>query len=60
LYPLVVVLVAPFILRESITLLQAAGVACALIAVALLSTEPQPEATGDSSNLTQDTAGTGI
>ena len=44
LYPLVVVLLVPFILRESITLLQAAGVLCALIAVALLSTEPQQEA----------------
>ena len=40
LYPLVVVLLVPFILHESITLLQAAGVLCALIAVVLLSTEP--------------------
>jgi transporter family protein len=38
LYPLVVVLVAPIILHESINLLQGAGVACALIAVVLLST----------------------
>lgn len=38
LYPLVVVLVAPILLRESITLLQGLGVACALIAVVLLST----------------------
>src|ERR1700722_3608609 len=39
LYPLPVVLLAPFVLHESITLLQAAGVACALIAVVLLSQE---------------------
>jgi transporter family protein len=38
LYPLVVVLVAPLILRESISLLQGVGVACALAAVVLLST----------------------
>jgi transporter family protein len=38
LYPLVMVLVAPLVLRESITLLQGAGVACALIAIGLLST----------------------
>lgn len=38
LYPLVVVLVAPVILHESINLLQGAGVVCALIAVVLLST----------------------
>ncbi len=38
LYPLVVVLVAPLLLRESISLLQGAGVACALVAVMLLST----------------------
>jgi len=41
LYPLVVVLLVPFILRESVTLLQAAGVVCALIAVVLLSAEPE-------------------
>jgi transporter family protein len=39
LYPLPVVLLAPFVLHESITLLQAVGVACALIAVVLLSQE---------------------
>jgi len=38
LYPLVVVMVAPAILHESITLLQGVGVSCALIAVVLLST----------------------
>lgn len=38
LYPLVVVLIAPILLHESITLLQGAGVACALVAVVLLST----------------------
>jgi bacterial/archaeal transporter family protein len=38
LYPLVTVSLAPWLLHESITLNQAAGVACALIAVALLST----------------------
>lgn len=38
LYPLMVVLAAPFLLHESITLLQGIGVACALIAVVLLST----------------------
>ena len=36
LYPIVVVLVAPLILHESINLLQGIGVACALIAVGLL------------------------
>jgi bacterial/archaeal transporter family protein len=38
LYPLVVVVIAPFILHESITLLQVVGVLCALTAVVLLST----------------------
>jgi transporter family protein len=38
LYPLVVVLVAPVILHESISLLQGLGVLCALMAVFLLST----------------------
>jgi transporter family protein len=38
LYPLVMVLAAPVVLRESISLLQGAGVACALFAIALLST----------------------
>jgi transporter family protein len=37
LYPLFVVLLAPFLLHESITLLQAVGVLCALTAVVLLS-----------------------
>lgn len=37
LYPLVVVLAAPFILHESITWLQGVGVLCALVAGALLS-----------------------
>lgn len=43
LYPVVVVFSAPAILRESITVRQAVGVLCALIAVVLLSTE-SPEA----------------
>ena len=38
LYPLVTVSLAPFLLDEAITLSQGAGVACALIAVVLLST----------------------
>jgi len=38
-YPLVVVLLAPAILHESITPLQGVGVACALVSVLLLSTE---------------------
>jgi bacterial/archaeal transporter family protein len=38
LYPLVTVCLAPWVLHESITGLQGAGVVCALIAVALLST----------------------
>ena len=38
LYPLVVVLLVPFILHESITLFQGVGVLCALAAVVLLST----------------------
>lgn len=38
LYPLVVVLLVPFLLHESITLYQGAGVVCALTAVVLLST----------------------
>jgi len=36
LYPIVVVLVAPLILHESINLLQGVGVVCALVAVGLL------------------------
>jgi transporter family protein len=39
LYPIVVVFLAPFVLHESITLLQGLGIVCALIAVVLLSTE---------------------
>ena len=38
LYPLVVALVAPFLLHEPLTLTQGGGVACALVAVVLLST----------------------
>jgi len=38
LYPLVTVSLAPLLLDEAITLSQGAGVACALIAVVLLST----------------------
>jgi len=38
LYPVVVVFLAPLVLRESITALQAVGVASALMAVTLLST----------------------
>lgn len=38
LYPLVIVLVGPFVLKESITVLQGAGVLCSLAAVVLLST----------------------
>jgi transporter family protein len=38
LYPVVVAFLAPFVLKESITLLQGLGVACALVAVVLLST----------------------
>lgn len=37
LYPVVVVVLAPFIFHESLTLTQAAGVVCALVSVALLS-----------------------
>ena len=39
LYPVVVVFLAPLVLRESITALQGTGIICALIAVVLLSTE---------------------
>ena len=42
-YPLVVVLVSPVILHESITKLQAAGVTCALISVLLLSMDSDSE-----------------
>ena len=44
LYPLPVVLLAPLVLHESITLLQGIGVACALTAVVLLSQEAPAEA----------------
>lgn len=37
LYPLVVIMLVPFVLHESITRLQGVGVVCALIAVVLLS-----------------------
>jgi bacterial/archaeal transporter family protein len=37
LYPLVVIILVPFVLHESITRLQLVGVGCALIAVVLLS-----------------------
>jgi len=37
LYPLVVIMLVPFVLHESITRLQVVGVVCALIAVLLLS-----------------------
>jgi len=36
LYPLVVILLVPFVLHQSITRLQVLGVVCALIAVVLL------------------------
>jgi bacterial/archaeal transporter family protein len=39
LYPLVVIILIPFILRESITRLQVAGIVCSLIAIVLLSLE---------------------
>ena len=38
LYPLVVVVLSPLVLHESVTLLQLIGVLCALTAVVLLST----------------------
>lgn len=37
LYPVIVVIVAPFLLHETLTVPQAAGVVCALISVVLLS-----------------------
>lgn len=37
LYPVVVIILAPFVLHESITRMQVAGIICALIAVVLLS-----------------------
>ena len=42
-YPLVVVLLSPVILHESITRLQALGVVCALISVLLLSMDSEGE-----------------
>jgi bacterial/archaeal transporter family protein len=42
LYPLPVVVLAPFILHERITPLQSGGVACGIIAIILIST-PSPE-----------------
>ncbi len=42
LYPLIVVVLAPFLLDETITALQGLGVVCALVAIVLLSLEPQP------------------
>jgi transporter family protein len=38
LYPLIVIVLVPFVLHESITRLQGVGVVCALVAVVLLST----------------------
>ena len=38
-YPLLVVLVAPVIFHESITRLQAAGVACAMVSIVLISSD---------------------
>ena len=43
LYPLPVVLLAPIFFHEKVTLLQAIGVVCALIAVILLAREAEPE-----------------
>ena len=37
LYPLVVIVAVPFVLHESITLLQGVGILCSLVAVAFLS-----------------------
>ena len=37
LYPLIVIMLVPFVLHESITKLQSLGVVCALVAVVLLS-----------------------
>ena len=42
LYPLPVVLLAPLVFHERISLLQAIGVFCALVAVVLLSCEAEP------------------
>jgi bacterial/archaeal transporter family protein len=43
LYPLVLVLLAPLILRESITLLQVAGIICSLLAGVLFSIQPESD-----------------
>jgi transporter family protein len=45
LYPLPVVLLAPLILHERITVLQGVGVACGLVAIILISTPSPAEAT---------------
>jgi len=45
LYPLVVIVLAPVVLHESITHLQVMGVVCALIAVVCLSVESEPSET---------------
>jgi drug/metabolite transporter (DMT)-like permease len=42
LYPLPVVFLAPLVFHEKVTLIQAIGVVCALIAVVLLSREAEP------------------
>jgi len=47
LYPLVVVLCAPFILHESITMLQAAGIVCSLLAGVFLSFPDQDNPQSD-------------
>jgi drug/metabolite transporter (DMT)-like permease len=44
LYPLPVVFLAPFVFHEKVTLIEAIGVLCALIAVVLLSQEAEPVA----------------
>jgi transporter family protein len=46
LYPLVVIVLAPMVLHESITRLQVVGVVCALVAVVCLSVESAPIETG--------------
>lgn len=45
LYPLVVIVLAPIVLHESISRLQIIGVACALVAVVCLSLESPPSET---------------
>jgi transporter family protein len=39
LYPLVVIAFIPFVLKESITALQVAGIVCSLIAIVMLSAQ---------------------